>query len=207
MMLLVITIMAVVALASGRVSAAGELRDLDALLQWSADLPARRNRHAAEGTAALHDRVVIVAFVSVDCTIACIARTRALDTVARALPNALRERVAFLCISTDPARDDAGRLGAFADSLVGEGSPLRFRTSDEVGTTELAVKLRYPVTALPEPPPTILVFDRRGQIAMTYAGDRLDGERILRDVASLDTFEQGIGRPPRARIDAPSSPF
>ncbi|GJD36292.1 hypothetical protein [Methylobacterium aerolatum] len=47
---------------------------------------------------------------------------------------------------------------------------------------------------LPEPPPTILQFNRRGHKAMSYGATPLDGARIARDIAALDTFTQGLDR-------------
>lgn len=193
----VLAALAALALATplGSVRAEPAPSDLETLLTWSADLPPRGT--ARDGENPLHDRVVFVSFVSAGCTIGCVVRTRDFDKAARAVPEALRTRVAFLAIGTDPAGDDAGRLRAFADGLVGRETPLRFRAGDAAGTAALAARLRYPAASLPEPPPTILAFDRRGRIAMTYAGDSVDGNRLLRDAALLDTFADGIGRPPR----------
>jgi len=119
----------------------------------------------------------------------------ALDRLARALPERLRGRVVFLAVDTDPAADDALRLQAFAESVVGRGSPLRFLTSDEAGMKALTRKLGYPAASLPEPPPTVLLFDRRGAIAMSYGGDPIDAPRLQRDIAVLDTFTQGLDGP------------
>lgn len=144
---------------------------------------------------ALWDRIVVVSFVSAGCTIPCAIRTMDLDRLARDLPEALRRRVVFLAIDTDPTADDAARLSAFAESLLGPAPRLRFLTTDAAATRARAEALRYPAGALPEPPPTILLFDRRGQVAMTYGGDPLDAPRLARDIATLDTFTQGLGRP------------
>ena len=144
---------------------------------------------------ALRDRIAVVTFVSAGCTIPCAIRTMDLDRLAGALPGSLRRRVVFLAIDTDPAADDAGRLRKFAESLVGPAPHLRFLPSDADATRALAEALRYPAAALPEPPPTILLFDRRGQVAMAYGGAPLDAPRLVRDIATLDTFTQGLGRP------------
>ncbi len=47
---------------------------------------------------------------------------------------------------------------------------------------------------LPEPPPTILQFNRRGHEAISYGATPLDCDRIARDIAALDTFTQGLDR-------------
>lgn len=172
--------------------------DLDILLQPTGEAVPRRDQHGTGVAAeALRDRLVVVSFVSVDCSIACVVRTLDLDRMVRSLPAALRARVSVLCIDTDPARDDAPRLRAFADGLVGRDTALRFLDSDAAATAALVARLRYPPSALPEPPPSLLLFDRRGQIAMTYGTDPLDAPRILRDLTTLEAFEDGVGRPPR----------
>lgn len=181
--------------------------DLSVLLRPNADAPPRRDQHGVAPTAeALHDRLVVAAFVSADCTIVCAVRTLELDKLARALPEALRDRVSVLALDTDPARDGGGRLRAFAEGLVGTTTPLRFLGGDAASNAAIMARLRYPATSLPEPPQTVLVFDRRGALAMTYGSDPLDAPRLLRDLTVLETFEDGLGRPPRGPA-APASTF
>lgn len=189
--------------------------DLAVLLRPTAEARPRRDQHGERPTPeSLRDRLVVVSFVSAGCTIVCAVRTLDLDRLARALPEPLRERVRFLALDTEPARDEggddggaaAGRLRAFADGLVGPETPLRFLDGDAAATAALAARLRYPASALPEPPQTVLVFDRRGRIAMTYGSDPLDVPRLSRDLALLDTFEDGVGRPPRGASEPASTP-
>ena len=144
------------------------------------------------GPVLLRDRLAVVSFVSAGCTILCVTRTMDLDRLARGLPAALRDRVVFLAIDTDPAADDGPRLRAFAEDLLGPSPRLRILPSDGEAVAALAARLRYPASALPEPPPTILLYDRRGQLAMTYGGDPLDAPRLQRDITLLDTFETGL---------------
>ncbi|MCJ2085263.1 SCO family protein [Methylobacterium sp. E-005] len=146
----------------------------------------------AVSSATLADRITVVSFVRAGCMILCVTRLMDLDRLARDLPDALRGRVVFLAIDTDPAADDAARLRAFAESLVGPEPRLHLLTADAAATRALAAALHYPASALPEPPPTVLLFDRRGQVAMTYGGDPLDAPRLARDIATLDTFTQGL---------------
>lgn len=178
---------------------AAQAGDLAGLL-WPPGTAERRTdtQGAPLSPAALRDRVVVVAFVSAGCAIPCAIRTIDLDRLARDLPEALARRVVFLAIDTDPAADDAARLRAFAESLLGPAPRLRFLTADAAATRALAEALRYPAAALPEPPPTILLFDRRGQVAMSYGGAPLDAPRLARDIATLDTFTQGLDRPSAA---------
>lgn len=175
--------------------AGGGSSDLENLV-WPRGAP---SRHDIQGqmvaSSDLTDRLTIVSFASAGCTILCVTRTMELDKLARDLPAALRDRVAFLILDTDPEADDAVRLRAFADGLLGPDRRLRFFASDAEETKALAKRLHYPAERLPEPPPTILLFDRRGNLAMTYGGDSLDAPRLKRDLAILDTFTQGLGQP------------
>lgn len=183
--------------------------DLAGLLQPLADSPPRLDQQGAPVTAeTLHDRIVVVSFVNGTCTIVCAVRTLELDKLARALPEPLRDRVRFLALGTDPSRDDAGRLRALADGLVGPTTPLRFLGSDAAANAAVMARLHYPERLLPEPPPTLLMFDRRGGIAMSYGSDPLDAPRLLADLTVLETFEDGVGRPPRgaARAADPTAP-
>lgn len=196
--LLAIALVGPVTTAAGPAVPAEATDDLRTLLWPGPDAPARTDhRGRTLAASALRDRIAVVAFVGADCSIVCVLRTLALDKVARELPDALRDRVVVLGIDTDPA-GGPGRLRAFADGLVGADTPLRLLRSDAAGTAALAARLRYPAQALPEPPPVVLLFDRRGQIAMTYGSDPLDGPRLLEDVARLETFADGLDRPAEA---------
>lgn len=179
--------------------------ELDAFLWPGAAPPRRLDQHGDRlRPDALRDRLVVVSFVHADCTITCAVRTLDLDKLAHALPAPLRDRVAFLAIDTDPARGGPARLRAFAEGLLGRATRLRFLDSDEASTAALAAALRYPPGALPEPPPTILVFDRTGRMAMTYGSDPVDGARLLQDLTLLETFEDGVGRPARGAARDPA---
>ena len=120
-----------------------------------------------------------------------------LDALARALPESLKDRVVFLVIGTDAA-DGAARLRAFAEGLLGPSPRLRVLPSDAAQAKAVTEQLHYPAASLPEPPPTTLLFDRRGAIAMTYGGAPLDRQRLQRDLAALDAFTEGLDRAPAA---------
>lgn len=172
--------------------ATAEASDLDALIRSSDPaIPRTDSDGRLLREEDLRDRLTVVSFTSAGCAILCVTRTMALDALARDLPAALRGRVVFLAIGTDPA-DDPARLRAFARDLLGAAPCLRFLPTDAAGVTALATALRYPVARLPEPPPTVLLFDRRGRIAMTYGGDPLDAQRLRRDLIALDTFTEGL---------------
>ncbi len=141
----------------------------------------------------VRDRLTVISFVSAGCSILCVTRTMDLDRLARNLPEGLRGRVLFLAIDTDPAADDAPRLNAFANDLLGPEAPLRVLPSNAEAVKAVVEGLHYPPASLPEPPPTVLLFDRRGQVAMSYGGAPFDAPRLARDLAVLDTFTHGLG--------------
>lgn len=183
--------------ASKDVVAKQSVNDLSRLIGAEDETIARVDSHGRPITAELsRDRLVVVSFVSAGCSILCVTRTMDLDKLARDLPAALRGRVLFLAIDTDPAADDAPRLRAFADDLLGPEAQLRLLPSNAQAVKSVVESLHYPTASLPEPPPTILLFDRRGQVAMSYGGAPLDAPRLARDIAVLDTFTQGLGHPP-----------
>lgn len=143
----------------------------------------------------LRDRLAVVSFVSADCTILCVTRTMDLNALARDLPASLRGRVVFLAIGMDPAGDDAARLRGVVQQLLGPAPQVRVLPSDAGTVKAVAAALRYPAASLPEPPPSILLFDRRGRSAMVYGGDPLDAPRLQRDLVALDAFTEGLDRP------------
>ena len=183
---------------TGRAAAQAGSSDLESLV-WTGGMNVRPDVQGRGVTAAdLRDRLTVVTFASAGCAILCVTRVMDLDRLARDLPAVLRGRVSLLVIGTD-SFDDAARLRAFADGLLGSDRRLRFLASDAGTTKALAERLRYPAERLPEPPPTILLFDRRGNLAMTYGGDTLDAERLRRDLALLDTFTEGLAPAATAR--------
>ncbi|PIK73865.1 SCO family protein [Methylobacterium frigidaeris] len=170
--------------------------DLDHLLWHAGDAARRVDQHGvALSPADLRDRITVVTFVAADCSILCVTRTLDLDRVAKALPGPMRDRAVFMTVSLDDAGHDAGRLRAFIDGTVGASTRLRFLAGDAAWTASLTAMMRYPAASLPEPPPQILVFDRRGGIAMTYGGDPVDRPRLEGDIALLSTFTQGLDAP------------
>ncbi|UHC13864.1 hypothetical protein LRS73_14810 [Methylobacterium currus] len=169
--------------------------DLDTLLATSKAAPRADIDGRPLLPETLRDRLAVVSFVSADCTILCVTRTMDLDALARGLPASLRGRVVFLTIGMDPAGDDAGRLRSLVRQLLGPAPQIRVLPSDAGEVKAVAEILRYPAAALPDPPPSVLLFDRRGRTAMVYGGDPLDAPRLQRDLVALDSFTEGLDRP------------
>lgn len=177
--------------------------DLETLL-WPEPGDLRRDQTGHVLSAGrLTDRVVVVSFLTTGCGIACIVRIRDLAAAERSLPKSLRERVAILAVTLDPARDDAPALRAFAESLGLDPARFRLLDGDPATAARQRATLRYPADRT-EPPDTVLVFDRTGQLAMTYGANPLDRPRLARDLAELDRFAQGVGHPPSTAGAAPA---
>ncbi|NGM34350.1 hypothetical protein G4G93_10480 [Methylobacterium sp. DB0501] len=181
--------------------AAAPRSDLDALLWPSAGARRIDQRGATVSPADLRDRIAVVAFVAPDCSIVCVTRALDLDRVAKSLPEPMRDRAVFLAVSLDDATtggrtNDVPALRTFVEGTVGADTRLRFLAGDAAWTASLVAMLRYPSALLPEPPPQVLVFDRRGGIAMSYGGDPVDRPRLERDLPLLDSFAEGLDAAP-----------
>ena len=174
---------------------AASVSDLESLL-WPAEGTLRRDQAGHALTAGrLKDRVVVVSFITTDCAIPCVIRARDLAATARSLPGTLRARVAVLAVSLDPVREGAPALRAFAESLDLDPAQVLVLESDATTAAHQRAALRYPADRT-EPPDRVLVFDRTGQLAMTYGATPLDRPRLERDLAELDRFAKGVGHPP-----------
>lgn len=193
-------------LASGPVRAGGPVAgaprsDLETLL-WPIPGALRRDQAGQALTAGrLGDRVVVVSFLTTGCGIACVIRLREIAALERSLPAPLRARVAVLGVSLDPARDPPEALRAFADGLGLDPARFALVDGDPDTAARQRVALRYPADRS-EPPDTVLVFDRTGQLAMSYGANPVDRPRLARDLADIDRFAQGVGHPPTAAAPA-----
>ncbi|ACA15046.1 Uncharacterized protein SCO1/SenC/PrrC involved in biogenesis of respiratory and photosynthetic systems-like protein [Methylobacterium sp. 4-46] len=169
-------------------------------LVWP-DAPGTRIRRDQSGRPltpeTLRDKVAVVGFVSTQCPITCVVLARELDALAGALPPSLRDRVVIVAVTVDPARDDVAALRRFGEGMGIDPGRVRLVTSDPAATAHQAALLRYPADRLPLPPPRLLVFDRRGDLAMIYGTEPVDRPRLLTDLALLERFEAGIHAPPR----------
>ncbi|SFH07660.1 SCO family protein [Methylobacterium gossipiicola] len=189
-------------MASGQAASPGPRSDIESFL-WSEGAPAPRDQTGgAFGRARLADRLTVVNFITTDCAIPCVVRIRDLAKTFAALPEPLKARVTIVSVTLAPERDDVARLRSFAEGLGLDAAHFLFLASDPATATRQRAALRYAADN-PEPPATVLVFDRTGQFAMNYGADPLDGERLARDLAELDRFENGVGHPPRQATAPP----
>lgn len=180
--------------------------DLDALLWPNPGTPRHDPAGHALTAGRLRDRVVMVTFLTTGCGIACVIRLRDLAALERGLPGTLRGRVAVLGVTLDPARDNATALRTFGESLGLDPARFTLVDSDPDTAARQRAALRYP-SDRSEPPDTVLVFDRAGQLAMSYGANPVDRPRLARDLAELDRFAQGLRHPrPPPRPPSETSP-
>ena len=189
-------------MAGGQAASPGSRSDVEDFL-WSEGAPAHRDQTGTTFLPArLADRLTVVNFITTDCAIPCVVRTRDLARTFAALPEPLKARVTVVSVTLAPERDDVARLRSFADGLGLAAGTFPFLANDPATASRQRASLRYAADN-PEPPATVLLFDRTGQFAMNYGADPLDGERLARDLAELDRFENGVGHPPRPAAAPP----
>ncbi|MGC5779571.1 SCO family protein [Methylobacterium sp. NFXW15] len=193
--------------ALAQAATASPASDLDRLVFADQSTPRRVDiLDAAITRDLLNDKLAVVSFIGTDCLIVCITRTMEIDRLARTLPADLKRRVVFLAINTDPTTGDPQRLRRFGEDLLGRDAEVHILASDVKATKALLATIGHPASALPEPPAMVMLFDRRGQIAMTYGGDPLDTSRLRQDLGVLDTFTEGLGPSPTGAADTPHAP-
>jgi protein SCO1/2 len=122
----------------------------------------------------LRGKTLLVDFVYTHCPGPCPILTSTHVAVQRALPAKLRERVHFVSISLDPARDTPEALRAYATARGADLTSWSFLTGDEEVVAD--VLRRYGVGASPgrngEIDHLVITFliDREGRIARRFAG-------------------------------------
>jgi protein SCO1/2 len=138
----------------------------------------------------LRAKTVVLNFIFTHCPGICPMQTQALQRVAMALPESVRERVHFVSVSVDPERDTPEALRAFAAKHGVSREHWTFVTGSP---QELAVlSQNYSAQALPEGAgpldhrTEIRLIDGQGRLLQTYTGNPLDEPRLAREVQTVD---------------------
>jgi cytochrome oxidase Cu insertion factor (SCO1/SenC/PrrC family)/Cu/Ag efflux protein CusF len=137
----------------------------------------------------LRGRWVLLDFVYTTCPGPCPILTGIHVDVQRSLPAALRERVRFVSISLDPARDTPEKLRAYGEARGADLASWSFLTGPEEAVD--AVLRSYGVGTVLEPDGAIehvvvtFLIDDEGQIRKRYFGLDHDVAEYLRDLARL----------------------
>jgi protein SCO1/2 len=137
----------------------------------------------------LRGRTLLVDFVYTECPGPCPILTSTHVTLQKALPPALRERVWFVSISLDPARDTPQALRRYAEARGADLSRWSFLTGDAEKLAE--VVRAYGVGSLRRADGEIdhvvvtFLVDAEGRIAERYVGLEHEPEQILRDLERI----------------------
>jgi protein SCO1/2 len=143
-------------------------------------------------------RILLLNFMFTSCPVVCPRATRDLLQVRQALPDAVRDRTAFLSVSLDPENDDAPALKAFAQKHGADLPGWSFARSDRSSTERLAAKLAaFAPDATPSPAThttALYLFDREGRLVQRYAGSPIDVPHLAREIIALDHLKPTGGR-------------
>lgn len=137
----------------------------------------------------LRGKVVLLDFIYTRCPGPCPSQTGFLASVQRSLTPAERERVAFVSISFDPARDTPAALRSYAEARGADLSGWSFVT----GAPEVVAPVldAYGVATQPAEKGDIdhllvtFVIDGGGEIARRYVGTSHEQADLLRDIRRL----------------------
>jgi protein SCO1/2 len=139
----------------------------------------------------LRGKVVVVSFVYTTCTGSCPATTQSLSRVQKALKEAglWGNRVEFVSISLDPARDTPEVLARYARLFRADGAHWHFLTGppDRVAGVIAAwdMWVRPTPTGALDHPSRLFLLDPRGHQREIYNLEFLTPRAVLQDVRTL----------------------
>jgi protein SCO1/2 len=141
--------------------------------------------------ASLRGKVVVVSFIYTTCTGTCPGTTQALVRVRHALREAelWGDRVEFVSITLDPARDTPGVLRQYARLFRANDPAWHFLTGPPEEVLRAIAGWGMWVKAMPngalDHPSRIFLLDYRGHHREIYNLEFLTPEGVMRDVRSL----------------------
>ena len=174
---------------SGGAEPAGFARAV-AELQPAPDFALTDQEGAPVSLASLRGQVLLLDFVYTHCPGPCPILTGTHVAVQRALPPALVERVRFVSISLDPARDTPQALRAYATARGADLAHWSFLSGEPDAVAD--VLERYGVGAKPAANGEIehlvitYVIDAEGRIARRFAGLEHRPETLVAALAAVD---------------------
>lgn len=136
-------------------------------------------------------KTLLLGFMFTNCSSACPLQTARMARVQSLLPEDLKARTRILSISIDPERDSTAALAAYAEAFRADTGHWRFgatRDGKALGALmeRLGVTLRSGADGAPDHKMAVLLIDAGGRIMQRYIGDRLDENRIVAEMASVD---------------------
>jgi len=139
----------------------------------------------------LAGRTVVMHFIFTHCPMSCPLQARALVSVQRSLPKALQDRVQFVSISVDPARDTPPVLKQFGSSIGADFRNWSFVTGNEDDITWLHRHFDARVSSLGggqfDHRVAVYLLESHGRVIQRYTGD-LDQQRLAREIAEVDSL-------------------
>jgi protein SCO1 len=134
-------------------------------------------------------RTLVLHFILTRCVEACHTQVRSLRAVRAALPADTRDRVQFLSISIDPARDTPETLRQYADAMGIDDPDWRFATASPDRIAQLARGLGVKRESLPDGQMdhtlVVILFDAKGQLFQRYAGADVNTPRLVREIGDV----------------------
>jgi protein SCO1/2 len=136
-------------------------------------------------------KTLLLAFVFTHCPSACPMQTARMARVEAMLPDALKQRSAFVSISIDPRRDTREKLREFARAHHAQSSHWRFGLTQDTGALQtlldrLSVKVNANTDGSIRHEMSVLLIDARGRIVQRYMGDSFDEARVAHELGAVD---------------------
>jgi len=137
----------------------------------------------------LKGRTVVMNFVFTHCPVSCPLQTRALTAVQRALPRSLHDRVQFVSVSMDPARDTPAVLKQYALALGANLTNWSFVTGNEDEITWFHKHYNAQVKRTEggqfDHRVAVYLLDANQNLIQTYTGD-FDQSRLAKEIGEVD---------------------
>jgi protein SCO1/2 len=141
----------------------------------------------------LKGRTVVMNFIFTHCAVSGPQQTRALAEIQRALPAPLRERVQFVSVSMDPARDTAPVLKQFASGVGADLAGWSFVTGDEHEIDWLHRHYNLQVEKTDGDPldhrVIVYLLDSGGRLIQRFTGE-LDQFRVAQEIGTVDSLKE-----------------
>jgi protein SCO1/2 len=161
----------------------------------TSDYPWQLALEDADGTsfslAEYEGKTLLLGFVFTHCPSACPMQTARMARVQALLPEALKERSAFVSISIDPRRDTHDKLREFARAHRAQSSHWRFGLTQDSGALEallqrLSVRIDRQADDSIRHEMTVLLIDAKGRVVQRYQGDSFDEARVAHELSAVD---------------------
>jgi protein SCO1/2 len=139
----------------------------------------------------LKGRTVVMNFVFTHCPTSCPLQTKALTAVQRAVAKSLHDRVQFVSVSMDPARDTPAVLKQYASSLGADPTNWSFVTGadDEIAWLHqyFGAQVKRTDGGQFDHRVAVYLLDASGRFIQRYTGD-LEQPRLAKEIGDVDSL-------------------